>query len=339
MRICIVYDCLFPWTYGGAERWYRNLAEGLAERGMEVTFVTQRQWPRDVEATVSGVGVVTIGPRVEVDLHAVLVVRLRDLPVRRERRIGDADRQDQQIRLSLDAEPRAQLLRASPRCLAPTHLIVTVESVGAAEVGDRDLDPPHDATVIVGHLEFEVEIGRGRVERDVLRILVGDRELTGRCPVQRQCHAPGPGRCRHHGLDPQHRTGEVGQPGIDVEVVGLLCPGDRWAVAEWRGVFELTVRPVAPNHGERPVVEVAVEPATIGELHRIPILPRGREPLHDGNAVCLVLEQRHEGGVPHLAADEQHWEDVGDALRWSVGAADEQLRRPPHGYAAYRFAA
>ena len=30
MRICIVYDCLFPYTVGGAERWYRNLAERLA---------------------------------------------------------------------------------------------------------------------------------------------------------------------------------------------------------------------------------------------------------------------------------------------------------------------
>ena len=33
MRICIVYDCLFPYTVGGAERWYRNLAERLAGTG------------------------------------------------------------------------------------------------------------------------------------------------------------------------------------------------------------------------------------------------------------------------------------------------------------------
>ena len=32
MRIAIVYDCLFPNTVGGAERWYRNLAERLDER-------------------------------------------------------------------------------------------------------------------------------------------------------------------------------------------------------------------------------------------------------------------------------------------------------------------
>jgi hypothetical protein len=30
MRICMVYDCLFPWTVGGAERWTRNVAEALA---------------------------------------------------------------------------------------------------------------------------------------------------------------------------------------------------------------------------------------------------------------------------------------------------------------------
>ena len=33
MRICLVYDCLFPYTVGGAERWYRNLAERLAADG------------------------------------------------------------------------------------------------------------------------------------------------------------------------------------------------------------------------------------------------------------------------------------------------------------------
>ena len=33
MRIALVYDCLFPYTVGGAERWYRNLAERLAAGG------------------------------------------------------------------------------------------------------------------------------------------------------------------------------------------------------------------------------------------------------------------------------------------------------------------
>jgi glycosyltransferase involved in cell wall biosynthesis len=43
VRIAIVYDCLFPNTLGGAERWYRNLAERL-DRTHSVTFVTRRQW-------------------------------------------------------------------------------------------------------------------------------------------------------------------------------------------------------------------------------------------------------------------------------------------------------
>jgi glycosyltransferase involved in cell wall biosynthesis len=43
MKIAIVYDCLFPNTVGGAERWYRSLAERL-DRTHSVTFVTRRQW-------------------------------------------------------------------------------------------------------------------------------------------------------------------------------------------------------------------------------------------------------------------------------------------------------
>ncbi len=46
MRICVVYDCLFPYTVGGAERWYRNLAERLVQEGHEVTYLTLRQWQR-----------------------------------------------------------------------------------------------------------------------------------------------------------------------------------------------------------------------------------------------------------------------------------------------------
>jgi glycosyltransferase involved in cell wall biosynthesis len=46
MRIAIVYDCLFPHTVGGAERWYRNLAERL-DGDNDVTYLTRRQWGRD----------------------------------------------------------------------------------------------------------------------------------------------------------------------------------------------------------------------------------------------------------------------------------------------------
>lgn len=63
MRICIVYDCLFPYTVGGAERWYRNLAQRLAADGHEVTYLTLRQWPRGERGEVPGVRVVAAGPR------------------------------------------------------------------------------------------------------------------------------------------------------------------------------------------------------------------------------------------------------------------------------------
>ena len=43
MRIAFVYDCLSPQTVGGAERWYRNLAEALSERH-EVVYLTREQW-------------------------------------------------------------------------------------------------------------------------------------------------------------------------------------------------------------------------------------------------------------------------------------------------------
>lgn len=65
MRICVVYDCLYPHTVGGAQRWYRNLAERLAERGHEVTYLTLRQWPRDQGAGVPGIEVRAAGPRME----------------------------------------------------------------------------------------------------------------------------------------------------------------------------------------------------------------------------------------------------------------------------------
>jgi glycosyltransferase involved in cell wall biosynthesis len=65
MRICLVYDCLFPHTVGGAERWYRSLAERLAADGHEVTYLTLRQWDRDEEPGVEGVDVRVVGPRME----------------------------------------------------------------------------------------------------------------------------------------------------------------------------------------------------------------------------------------------------------------------------------
>jgi glycosyltransferase involved in cell wall biosynthesis len=63
MRICVIYDCLFPLTVGGAERWYRNLAERLTADGHEVTYLTLRQWDRGERPEIDGVRIVAVGPR------------------------------------------------------------------------------------------------------------------------------------------------------------------------------------------------------------------------------------------------------------------------------------
>lgn len=63
MRVCLVYDCLYPHTVGGAERWYRNLALRLAEEGHEVSYLTLRQWDRGDTPGLAGVAVKVVGPR------------------------------------------------------------------------------------------------------------------------------------------------------------------------------------------------------------------------------------------------------------------------------------
>ena len=63
--VCLVYDCLYPYTVGGAERWYRNLGERLARDGHRVTLLTLRQWDRDDEPRVPGVDVRAVGPRMD----------------------------------------------------------------------------------------------------------------------------------------------------------------------------------------------------------------------------------------------------------------------------------
>ena len=64
MRVCIVYDCLFPYTVGGAERWYRNLAERMVAEGHEVTYLTLRQWDRGTKLDLDErIRVVSAGPR------------------------------------------------------------------------------------------------------------------------------------------------------------------------------------------------------------------------------------------------------------------------------------
>jgi glycosyltransferase involved in cell wall biosynthesis len=62
MRVCIVYDCLYPYTVGGAERWYGALARRLAAAGHEVTYLTRRQWDGAEPPDLPGVRVVAVSP-------------------------------------------------------------------------------------------------------------------------------------------------------------------------------------------------------------------------------------------------------------------------------------
>lgn len=63
VNICIIYDCLYPWTIGGAERWYRLLAEHLAANGHRVTYLTRDQWSPSPPPDISGVRVIPVsGP-------------------------------------------------------------------------------------------------------------------------------------------------------------------------------------------------------------------------------------------------------------------------------------
>jgi glycosyltransferase involved in cell wall biosynthesis len=60
MRICLVYDCLFPWTVGGAERWTRNVGEALAAEGHEITYLTRLQWEAGEEPEIPGIRVIAV---------------------------------------------------------------------------------------------------------------------------------------------------------------------------------------------------------------------------------------------------------------------------------------
>src|SRR5690348_13020141 len=63
MKVCIVYDCLYPHTVGGAERWYRNLALRLAEDRHDVTYLTMRQWDTAEQPDLPGVRVIAVAPQ------------------------------------------------------------------------------------------------------------------------------------------------------------------------------------------------------------------------------------------------------------------------------------
>jgi glycosyltransferase involved in cell wall biosynthesis len=68
VRVCLVYDCLYPYTIGGGERWFRNLAESLAGEGHDVTYLTLRQWEHGHVPRVEGIRIAVAGPRM--DLYA-----------------------------------------------------------------------------------------------------------------------------------------------------------------------------------------------------------------------------------------------------------------------------
>jgi glycosyltransferase involved in cell wall biosynthesis len=60
VRVCLVYDHLFPQTVGGGERWMRDLALHLAKAGHEVTYLTMRHWSGDDLPALAGVRVVGV---------------------------------------------------------------------------------------------------------------------------------------------------------------------------------------------------------------------------------------------------------------------------------------
>lgn len=60
LRVCLVYDCLSPWTVGGQEQWLRRLADTLVRQGHQVTFLTRQQWPDDAPPQIPGVEVVAV---------------------------------------------------------------------------------------------------------------------------------------------------------------------------------------------------------------------------------------------------------------------------------------
>jgi glycosyltransferase involved in cell wall biosynthesis len=62
MRVCFVYDRLYPHSIGGAERWLRDLAVRIADAGHHVTYLTTIQWPPDDPPELPGVEIVGITP-------------------------------------------------------------------------------------------------------------------------------------------------------------------------------------------------------------------------------------------------------------------------------------
>ena len=59
--VLVAYDCIFPATKGGAERWYARLAADAAAGGWAVTYATRTQWPVGDVPQIDGVIVAGMG--------------------------------------------------------------------------------------------------------------------------------------------------------------------------------------------------------------------------------------------------------------------------------------
>ena len=60
LRVCLVYDHLFPQTVGGAERLMRDLALHLVSEKYHVTYLTMRHWEKTETPQLDGVHVVAL---------------------------------------------------------------------------------------------------------------------------------------------------------------------------------------------------------------------------------------------------------------------------------------
>jgi glycosyltransferase involved in cell wall biosynthesis len=61
VRVCLVYDHVYPATIGGGERWMHDLAHALVASGHDVTYLTMRHWD-DSPPTLPGVELVGLVP-------------------------------------------------------------------------------------------------------------------------------------------------------------------------------------------------------------------------------------------------------------------------------------
>lgn len=66
MRVCLVFDCLYPHSVGGGERWYRAVAEGVAAHGHDVTYLTLLNWDPTTGPEVPGVDVIAVAPEMPI---------------------------------------------------------------------------------------------------------------------------------------------------------------------------------------------------------------------------------------------------------------------------------